>query len=108
MHVVLISVTSEYFWVLIKNTVGFSDIGGITLHPVCRHFGGVSVNKGDLKGLLMTGLCRLQFSSLLAIKRVVLSHVLTKKKGRGDKAGLDQSSQRSYMSALCMNQVNLL
>lgn len=30
-------VSSEYFWIVMKNKVGFSDISGITLHLVYRH-----------------------------------------------------------------------
>lgn len=41
----------KYLWTVI--TAGFSDICGITRHPVCRHFEEASVNKGDLFLLML-------------------------------------------------------
>lgn len=41
----------NYLWMVI--TAGFSDICGITQHPVCRHFEEASVNKEDLFLLML-------------------------------------------------------
>lgn len=81
---------------VVLKTKWFSDSGGIT-HCI------LFANTHDLLPFYVELLDSIACSSAPYLQsNTILSHALK------SKAGLDQSSQRSNMSALCMNHVNLV